>query len=127
MTDDVSGMNYVGMPAALLLDHWGLMLREVFGTEAYLVGSAARGRNWRDVDVRVILDDIDYFAWFPGERTEGANARCSAVLTAFSLWGKHVTGPPIDFQVQRRGRVTDEQWDAPRIPLGIYVHRTPAP
>ena len=124
---DHPGLNHVGMPAALLLDHWGLMLYETFGEYAYLVGSAAEKRGWRDVDVRVILDEADYESWFPGsERSPGCvNARWSAITASFSLWGKAMTGLPVDFQVQLRSKVSEADWEKPRIPIGLYV--TPNP
>lgn len=116
----------IGSPACLLLDHWARMLREVFGVEAYHVGSSATSKTWRDVDVRVILEDDDYEAWFgAGSIGRGSiNPKWSAICTAFSLWGREVTGLPIDFQVQARSAVKESDWDKVRHPLGIFVDYT---
>lgn len=74
-----------------LLDQWGRQLYEAFGDFPYLVGSVERGKpDWRDVDVRMI-DALDL-----GER---ALAR-RTLNVAISLWGRQVTGLPIDFQFQ---------------------------
>ena len=112
----------VGIPAGLLLHAWGLSLNKCFDSIPYHVGSSLYGKQWRDVDVRVILEDDEWEHWF-GQRlgAKQCNARWSAICTAFSLWGERVTGLPIDFQVVRRSDVTQEEWDKARNPLGVYV------
>lgn len=50
----------VGMPAASRLDQFGRVCHEAFGATAYLVGSALKTTDWRDVDVRVILTDDEF-------------------------------------------------------------------
>lgn len=49
----------VGMPAYLLLQEFGSQVWHAFGTPPYLVGSALDGKQWRDVDIRLILADAD--------------------------------------------------------------------
>ena len=60
----------VGMPETLLLDEFGNQVWSVFGYPPYLVGSAnnpnSKGK-WRDVDVRLILDDKEWQAWGFGD------------------------------------------------------------
>ena len=74
-----------------LLDQWGRQLREAFGATPYLVGSCERGDvNYRDVDVRM-LDPLKL-----GNRPLARRT----LNVAVSLWGRHVTGLPIDFQFQ---------------------------
>ncbi len=77
-----------------LLDEWGDQLSEAFGETAYLVGSVARADDhYRDVDVRMIGDwQADY------DHTQ----RTRALNLAVTLWGRQVTGLPIDFQFQHR-------------------------
>lgn len=47
-------------PDRSLLEAWGRQLDEAFGELPYLVGSVARAEEWRDVDVRLMLDDDDF-------------------------------------------------------------------
>ena len=72
-----------------LLDQWGRQLWEAFGDTPYLVGSVARAaRAYRDVDVRMLVSfDMSLVA-------------LRTVNVAISLWGRQVTGLPIDFQFQ---------------------------
>lgn len=73
-----------------LLDQWGRQLQEAFGETPYLVGSAARAEPYRDVDVRVL---------YPLGLRGRAHAR-RTLNVALTLWGRQVTGLPIDFQFQ---------------------------
>lgn len=74
-----------------LLDQWGLQLYEAFGEMPYLVGSVQRAEaTWRDVDIRM-LDPLKL-----GNRPLARRT----LNVAVSLWGRHVTGLPIDFQFQ---------------------------
>ena len=74
-----------------VLDQWGRQLHEAFGNTPWLVGSAERGENYRDVDVRMQLpwgeDVMSPFAVY-------------TLNVAISTWGRLVTGLPIDFQMQ---------------------------
>lgn len=95
----------VGMPASLWLNEFGSQVMSAFDAVPYLVGSAtgALGKPWRDVDVRVMLDDEVYAAMGLGdpERTH-SNGKWVAMCLAFSALGKAMTGLPIDFQLQQR-------------------------
>jgi hypothetical protein len=81
----------IGPHETFLLDQWGRQLLEAFGETPYLVGSVARAdETWRDVDVRM-LDPLKL-----GNRPLARRT----LNVAVSLWGRHVTGLPIDFQFQ---------------------------
>lgn len=81
-------------PDFLLLDQWGRQLTEAFGETPYLVGSVARAeREYRDVDVRVLLPDEA--RWLAASKL-----RLRSLNLAVTLWGRQVTGLPIDFQFQ---------------------------
>jgi hypothetical protein len=113
----------VGSPNCLLLDHWALLVQPIFDETPYLVGSATVSSSWRDVDVRVVMDDEKFDAWF-GDSYAVANlhgAKWSALMTAISVWGQKVTGLPIDFQVQRRSKIAEADWEKARHPLGIFA------
>lgn len=94
----------VGMPYGLLLQEFGEHLRRAFGHMAYHVGSSLREKHgWRDVDVRLIVPDDDYAAMGLGnpERPHDSERWVSLVL-AWSCFGRHLTGLPIDFQIQQQ-------------------------
>lgn len=73
-----------------MLEQWGRQLKEAFGNRPYLVGSVMRGGACRDVDVRMVS---------PKRWLNQPNVR-RAVNLSVSLWGRQVTGLPIDFQFQ---------------------------
>jgi len=99
----------VGMPASLLLDEFGSQVWSAFGTPAYLVGSALRSKTWRDVDVRVILDDAEWAAMGLGSPADThRNGKWVALCLAFSALGKAMTGLPIDFQIQQSSNANME-------------------
>lgn len=81
-------------PEFFLLEHWGRTIRMSFGEPPYLVGSVARAEEWRDVDVRLMLSDDRFADLAPNSR------QLIALNVAMSMWGRHVTGLPIDFQFQ---------------------------
>ena len=61
----------------------GREVEHCFGEIPYHVGSSLLGKKWRDVDVRLILDDAEWERWFG--RLEGArqcNGRLAAIETA---------------------------------------------
>lgn len=97
--------NRVGMPASLLLNEFGSQVWSAFGDPPYLVGSALCGkcgRQWHDVDVRMMLDDETYAAMELGDPDDPhRNGKWVALCLAFSALGKQMTGLPIDFQIQQ--------------------------
>jgi hypothetical protein len=110
----------VGSPACLKLEQWGRLLNDAFGVMPYLVGSATTTKAWRDVDVRMILED-DEWDRIVGRRDRAHRmvARWNVLCTAISVWGTQFTGLPIDFQFQRRAEVTQVDWDKIREPIGL--------
>lgn len=79
-----------------LLHNWGEQVSILFNRESvYHVGSSLRKGSYRDVDVRVILDDKDFAKLEDMLDTE-------YLRLCISLWGQKVTGLPIDFDVQPR-------------------------
>ncbi len=113
-----------GMPAASLLDYFGEMIYRAYGEFAYLVGSATTSKSWRDVDVRLILDDERYEALF-GSGDDCTDAFWSITTASLSLLAQKMTGLPIDFQIQRRSEA--RKFDGPRMPIGLFVERRRVP
>jgi hypothetical protein len=93
----------VGMPQGILLKEFGKKIRDAFGTHAYHVGSSLMNKTgWRDVDVRLLLEDEQYEAWgFGDPKYPHNNPKWIALVLAFSALGEEMTGLPIDFQIQQ--------------------------
>lgn len=121
----------VGMPADLWLNEFGSQVWSAFGKPAYHVGSSLANKDgWRDVDVRVMLDDEAWARWgfSPDRHTVDSHQdpKWVAVCLAFSALGKQMTGLPIDFQVQRIDDA-NEKYPHPRSALGIIPLRRANP
>lgn len=132
----------VGNPAWMKLNLFGQLVREAFpGAIPYLVGSAATGKEWRDVDVRVMLDPAEWErfvgeGWtFDGDsETDYATAKMEAMTNArptgrrrtalqlaFAELGRQMTGLPIDFQFQWEQGANDQYGGNARVALGGVV------
>ena len=99
------------------------IVRSAFGDPPYLVGSALHGKQWRDVDVRMILGDDAWIALELGDPCRPhTNAKWVSLCLAYSALGKSLTGLPIDFQIQQQTRA-NEQYDGPRSALGLVALR----
>ena len=93
----------VGMPADLYLEEFGFQVWAAFGATAYHVGSSVKGKQWRDVDVRLILPDAVYDQYDLGDPEHShENAKWVSLVLAYSALGKSMTGLPIDFQIQQQ-------------------------
>lgn len=115
----------VGMPQGVHLEAFGQLLYEAFGHVAYHVGSSMGAkREWRDVDVRLMLPDAEYRAQFGDPRYSHMNAKWVALCMAFSALGKQMTGLPIDFQIQETSAANEEHHH-PRSAL-LRQFKTPA-
>jgi hypothetical protein len=107
----------IGMPWQPKLNYFGHLVWQAFDSCAYLVGSALTRRDYRDVDVRVILDDEDFAQRFERHEMSDkgmiatehlANPRLAAMNMAFSALGAEITGLPIDFQIDQMTRANAE-------------------
>lgn len=89
------------MPAGIWLQKFGVIVRDYFGHVPYQVGSSLKTKDWRDVDVRLILPDGEFTALFGGVDAQAiGDRRLAAVTLAWSALGREMTGLPIDFQIQ---------------------------
>ena len=91
-------------------------IRRAFGTPPYLVGTAGVGSagTYRDVDVRLMLDDEQFAAVCP------TRERWELLCLAIGAYLRERTGlPQIDFQVQITSLANERYGDKPRNPLGM--------
>lgn len=101
---------FLNMTQYRLLEDWAMTF-DVAGNEVlYLVGSALTDPAWRDVDVRLILDDAEY-----GALDDAVSIRRLNFLV--SMWAESVTRLPVDFQVQSSS--DSRAFDGRRHPLAM--------
>lgn len=117
----------VGGPQSLALDAWANRVRDLFRDDAawgvYHVGSSVESKEWRDVDVVVILDDDAFVRWFgdwPGAG-HSHDPKWAALCSALSAWGTAETGLPIDLKVQGQTDANKRHPNKRRTPLGLRI------
>lgn len=94
------------------LEEWCHNVRRLFKRAPYLVGSATRRADYRDVDLRLILPDEKFDAEWSDQ------VRVRLMNRAISTWGQRETGLPIDFQIQRQTEA-NIYFPEQRNPMGI--------
>jgi len=102
MSEPSAKASYVGAPAIFLLERECQHLNAAFGGYGvYLVGSSIERPDWRDVDLRMILEDEAFATLFPdaGDNWE-FDPRWLFLTVAISRHLSAATGLPIDFQFQ---------------------------
>lgn len=107
-----------------------LLVEQAFGEKVYLVGSAMKTPEYRDVDLRIILEDDQFRALFGGgDQLTNASGKMlpfwCLVCNSVSEMLAARTGLPIDFQVQARSWVTDEDWNKVRNPINMFAAEAP--
>jgi hypothetical protein len=112
--------NFVAAPHFYNLNQACLMVTKAFDTCPYLVGSAMKTKDYRDVDVRLILPDEEYDRLFHDAQSGYLNAFWSLLCTSISMYLSKASDLPIDFQIQRRTQA-NEQHSGPRHPIGIFL------
>lgn len=116
----------IGMPETLLLDEFGYLVYCALGDYPYHVGSSVFSKVWRDVDVRLILEDEEYERMGLGDpKHPHANGKWAALVLAFSTLGKSMTGLPIDFQIQQQSLANatySQETGCVRSALGCITH-----
>jgi hypothetical protein len=104
--------SYIPLSSFILLDHACQLVAEVFDEYPYHVGSSTQRSDWRDVDVRLVLDADQYDRWFSNREF------WSLFCLAMSEYLSRVTGLPVDFQVQTIQHANELYGDQFRNPLG---------
>lgn len=110
----------VGGPGFTKLNHFGGFIKDAYGETPYLVGSAAVGKTWRDVDVRLMLPDARFDAMFGTFRPFGLGAMWCLLTASISALGTDMTGLPVDFQFQPVSHA-NERYKGVRHPLGTWL------
>ena len=92
-----------------------LISRAFDGGPPYLVGTAEDGSagTYRDVDVRLMLDDDEFAAVCP------TRARWELLCVAIGAYLHERTGLPIDFQIQRTAEANERFGGKRRNPVGM--------
>src|SRR5271157_4048989 len=114
--------NFIGAPEALNLNVVCASLVQAFGWNIYLVGSCLDRRDYRDVDVRCMMDDADYDRIFQNTtQNQQLSALWCLVCAAISEWMKSRTGLPIDFQIQKSSEANAQYPKQKRSALGLFA------
>ncbi len=114
--------NYIGAPACFALELACQPLVAAFGhCGLYQVGSSLQRPDWRDIDLRYILEDAEFAKLFPaaGDHWE-FDPRWLLMTTAISQWLSKQTGLPIDFQFQPQTHA-NERHKGPRNAIGLRI------
>lgn len=108
-TDQLTTVEMYNLDAACRVIH------TAFGEPPYLVGTAGAGgeSTYRDVDVRLMLDDAEFADVCP------TRERWEALCLAFGAYLSERTGLPVDFQVQRTAEANARFGGKMRNPLGM--------
>jgi hypothetical protein len=116
----------VGPHEGWLLRLFGAHLNQAFGHTAYHVGSSLGEKaSYRDVDVRLMLPDDEYAAYFGNPLTaEHDGPKLMMWNFAWTTLGRKLTRLPIDFQFQQTTLANDE-FDGPRSALIILSSEIP--
>jgi hypothetical protein len=119
---------HIGAPACFALELAVRQVCEAFGVYqgkrfggCYLVGSVLERADWRDVDVRLILQDDVFAEHFPdaGRHWE-FDCKWLLLTTAISEWLSKKTGLPVDFQFQPQTHA-NEKHKGPRSAIGLRI------
>lgn len=120
---------YVGAPAIFRLELACKQVNDAFGEHhgCYLVGSALQRPDWRDVDVRFIMDDEAFDREFPGtrkNRTWEFDPKWLLLTTSIARFLSDASGLPVDFQFQPQTHA-NERHKGPRDALGLRFVKEP--
>ena len=117
--------NYMPSPPALFrLRLFGEAVHRHIGVRAYLVGSVLGRRDYRDIDVRIMLDDDTFQRVFGADGLWITNGALTLANMALSALAREMTGLDIDCQIQRLSDANAEYGDRQRQPLMLPI-RTP--
>jgi hypothetical protein len=109
---------YVGMPRALYLKMYAEFIDDIFDTNIYLVGSALKRKNWKDIDVVAVLSDQRWESYgFGDPQKRFYNKRWAAYCMSLSSFGKQLIGCEVDFQIHQESYTLIHEGD-PKLLIG---------
>jgi len=114
--------NHVGAPAIFALTRECQHINDAFGDfGCYLVGSAIDHADWRDVDIRFIMNDAAFAKLFPdaGQHWE-FDPRWLLLTVSISEHLSKQTGLPVDFQIQPQTHANERHLGA-RHAIGLRI------
>lgn len=118
----MSRANWIPAPHYFNLNMACMPLVQAFGHCIYLVGSSLEKRDFRDVDIRAILDDAEFERLFPGAANSPAyNALWSVMSASISLMLSQQSGLPVDFQFQQQTAANKIEGRTKRHPIGLFL------
>lgn len=116
---------YIGAPAHFALELACQIVNDAFDTYGcYVVGSALERQDWRDVDIRMIMDDAQFAAEFPNVdgRSWEFDAKWLLLTISISSWLSKQSGLPVDFQIQPQSHA-NEVHAKPRNAIGLRMRK----
>ncbi len=120
VSDDlwVTEARATGMPGLLLFHQFGQVVYDAFRVYPWLVGTALTERDSHDIDVRLVLGNLE-FKRYCGDRygESRPNTPWASFSMAYALTARHMTGLPVDFQIQTTAMAARFS-DRPRLVLG---------
>jgi hypothetical protein len=114
-------VSYVGAPAVFKLELAVKHLNKAFNSYGvYMVGSALERPDWRDVDLRMIMADEEFYKEFPGTEHGwwGSDPRWLLLTVSISDYLSKASGLPVDFQFQPQTHA-NEHYTGRRNPMGM--------
>lgn len=87
---------------------------EAFESPPYLVGSVTERADYRDIDLRIILEDEEFDRLFAGRVL-----LWSMICVSVGQYLANATGLPIDFQIQRMTEANEKHPTTHRNPMGM--------
>ena len=113
--------NYVPAPHYYALNQACTLINRAFNMKGhcYLVGSALDKRDYRDVDVRFIMDDDEYARLFKAGGGQ-LDPLWTLICLTTSKWLSEHSDLPIDFQIQQQSHA-NHSYEGERHPLGYFA------
>lgn len=96
--------NYVPAPHFYNLNQACALVQQAFARECvgiFLCGSSITRRDFRDVDVRMMMWDAEFDRFFKDPEAGYLNPLWSLLCTTLSAYLSQQSGLPVDFQIQR--------------------------
>ena len=108
---------YVGQPGLMLLDNYCRLLTEAYGP-CYLVGACLERRDYRHVDIRMILPDGECEQLFGIRGPVQGALRGQLFCLGITKLLADISGLPVDFQIQSESRSNEHYANRRRETIG---------